>query len=50
MFHKVKTIRLDDTGREVAEWHDAEKIGLAEIVAAIDAKYPHSLMEARYVR
>lgn len=50
MFKTVKTIRLDDFGREIAEWHDAEKIGLAEIVASIDAKYPHSLLEASYVR
>ena len=53
MFDKIKTIRLDETGREIAEWHpqagrDAS-LSLAEVVAAIDAKYPNSLIEARYV-
>lgn len=52
MFHQVKTIRLDSMGREVAEWHGNKEqpAKLAEIVAAIDANYPNSLIEARYVR
>lgn len=52
MFYQVKTIRLDEMGREVAEWHGTKEkpVNLAETVAAIDANYPHSLIEARYVR
>lgn len=53
MFDKVKTVRLDELGNHIAEWWPAEgrddNVSLAEIVAAIDAKHPHSLIEARYV-
>lgn len=48
MFDIVKTVRLDDMGREVVEWHrDADII---EVVRAIEANYPHSLIEAKYTR
>lgn len=47
MLDRVKTIRLDAMGNSVTEWHEGT---LAEIVAAIDANYPNSLIEARYVR
>lgn len=50
MFTRVKTVRLNDYGQEVAEWHEADGISLADVVAALDAKHPHSLVEARYVR
>lgn len=50
MFRNVKTIRLDDFGREIEEWHHAETTSLAEIVAKIESRYPNSILEARYVR
>lgn len=48
MFSTVKTIRLDETGREIAEWH--HEANIIEVIRALDAKYPHSLIEARYTR
>ena len=48
MFDVLKTVRLDETGREITEWH--RDANLAEVVAALDAQYPHSVIEAKYTR
>ena len=47
MLNMVKTVRLDSMGNSIEEWHQGT---LADIVAAIDANHPNSLIEARYVR
>lgn len=47
MLDRVKTVRLDGMGNSIEEWHEGT---LADIVAAIDANHPNSLIEARYVR
>jgi hypothetical protein len=53
MFDKIKTVRLDEMGNEIAEWHPQsgrdDSLSLAEVVAAMDVMYPNSLIEARYV-
>ena len=47
MLNMVKTVRLDGMGNSIEEWHEGT---LAEIVAAVNADHPNSLIEARYVR
>ena len=46
MMNTVKTVRLDNLGRQITEFHDGAAIG--EVVARIEAEFPNSLIEARY--
>jgi hypothetical protein len=52
MFHRVKTIRLSETGTHIEEfWGTKEEpADLREIALRMLNEHPHGVIEMRYVR
>ena len=48
MLDTIKTVRLDDMGREVTEFHHTDDFD--ELVKAMTANYPNALIEVRFTK
>lgn len=47
MWDRVKTVHLDEVGREIATWHPTSDI--EEVARAMFANYPNGVIEIKLV-
>jgi SPX domain protein involved in polyphosphate accumulation len=52
MFDRIKTVRCDETGRLIEEWHGTKEnpVRFRDIAEKYLAEYPYGVIEIRYVR
>jgi hypothetical protein len=52
VFDRVKTVVLDDMGREIVSWHGSkdDPANLRNVALKLLEDHPHGVIEIRYVR